>query len=59
VGAVLWLAWLGSIALGRGDLDLTGTVVGADYLQSYAAGYTRRLGQSARLYDMAFQSALQ
>ncbi len=59
VGAALWLTWLASIALGRGDLDVTGTVVGTDYLQFYSAGYTLRLDQSARLYDMAFQSALQ
>jgi hypothetical protein len=54
VGAALWLAWLASIALGCGDLDMTGTVVGTDYLQFYTAGYSLRLGQSARLYDMAF-----
>jgi hypothetical protein len=55
----MWLAWLGNVLLGRGYLDARGTVVGTDYLQFYTAGLTLRLGQSARLYDIPYQSALQ
>jgi len=58
-GVVMWVAWLGSLLLGRGNLDARGTVVGADYLQFYTAGLTLRMGQSARLYDIPYQSALQ
>ncbi len=58
-GAVLWLSWLLSIFLGKGNVDLAGQVVGADYLQFYTAGYTLRSGESARLYDMAYQARLE
>ena len=58
-GAVLWLAWLLSIVLGPGNVDLAGQVVGTDYLQFYTAGYTLRSGESARLYDMAYQARLE
>ncbi|MBN1919766.1 MAG: hypothetical protein JW892_00855, partial [Anaerolineae bacterium] len=52
----LWIAWLLSIALGPGYLDLAGQPVGTDYLQFYAAGRTLIRGESARLYDMAYQA---
>ena len=55
----LWGAWLASILLGRGPLDLAGHVVGTDFLEFYTAGYTLRLGESGRLYDIAYQSQLQ
>jgi hypothetical protein len=58
-GAVLWLSWLLSIALGPGNVDLAGQVVGTDYLQFYTAGYTLRSGESAQLYDMAYQAQLE
>ena len=58
-GGALWLAWLISVLLGPGDLDLAGQVVGTDYLQFYTAGVTLRQGESARLYDLAYQSELE
>ena len=59
VGAALWGGWLLSVGLGSGGVDLAGQVIGTDYLQGYTAGVTLRLGEGARLYDFAYQSALQ
>ncbi len=58
-GGVLWAAWLLSILLGPGNLDLAQHVVGTDYLQFYAAGVTLRQGHSADLYNFEFQSKLE
>ena len=58
-GAALWLAWLVSIALGPGNLDLAGNVIGTDYLQFYTSGITLRLHGSQRLYDFPFQQELE
>ena len=58
-GAALWFAWMVSILLGPGNMDLAGQVVGTDYLQFYSAGSTLRLSQSAELYNFAFQSQLE
>lgn len=55
----LWLAWLISISLGPGLMDLAEQVVGTDYLQFYTVGYTLRLGEGARLYDFEYQVALE
>ncbi|MCX6032329.1 MAG: glycosyltransferase family 87 protein [Chloroflexi bacterium] len=58
-GIMLWAGWLLSIGLGPGKLDLAGQVVGTDYLEFYAAGTTVRIGESVRLYDVAYQTQLQ
>ncbi len=58
-GAALWFAWMVSILLGPGNMDLAGQVVGTDYLQFYTAGSTLRQGQSAELYNFAYQSQLE
>ena len=58
-GAALWIGWLISVSLGSGNVDLAGQVIGTDYLEFYAAGLTARLGESERLYDVAYQSQLQ
>jgi len=55
-GGVLWFAWLVSIILGPGNMDMAGQVIGTDYLQFYASGITLRQGQSDQLYDFLFQS---
>ena len=47
------------MAASSGKMDLFGHVVGTDYLEFYTAGYTLRVGDSARLYDLAYQSSLQ
>jgi alpha-1,2-mannosyltransferase len=58
-GGVLWGAWLLSIILGPGNMDLAVNVIGTDYLQFYAAGLTLRDGHSADLYNFDFQSQLE
>jgi len=58
-GAALWGTWLLSIVLGSQNVDLAGQIIGTDYLEFYAAGTTVRQGESARLYDMAYQAQLQ
>ena len=58
-GGVLWLAWLISVLLGSGYIDLAGQPVGTDYLQFYAAGRTLADGESAHLYDVEFQAQLE
>jgi alpha-1,2-mannosyltransferase len=58
-GVVLWFAWLASILLGPGNMDLAGQVVGTDYIQFYTAGVTLRQGESANLYNFATQSQLE
>jgi len=54
LGAVLWGAWLLSMVLGTGYLDLAGQEIGTDFLQYYAAGRIVQQGDSARLYDLAY-----
>jgi len=58
-GGAMWIAWLVSIAFGPGLTDLAGQVIGADYLQFYAAGTTLRLGDSAQLYNPEYQARLE
>ncbi len=58
-GGILWFAWILSILLGPGNMDLAGQVVGTDYLQFYTAGVTLRQAQSSELYNFAYQSQLQ
>jgi hypothetical protein len=59
LGGALWIAWLVSVLSGRGNLDLAGQIVGTDYVQFYAAGQTLLRGESARLYDFAYQKDLE
>lgn len=58
-GGGLWLAWLVSVLLGPGNLDLAGQVVGTDYIQFYAAGLTLSQGQNERLFDLEYQNQLE
>jgi alpha-1,2-mannosyltransferase len=58
-GIALWSAWLISVLFGPGNMDLAGQVIGTDYLQFFTAGETIRQGQSANLYNFAFQSQLE
>ncbi len=58
-GGALWGAWLLSVLLGPGNMDLAGQVIGTDYIQFFAAGETLRQGQSAELYNFSYQSQLQ
>jgi hypothetical protein len=51
VGAVPWLVWIGSLALGGWYKDAEGTLVGADHLAFYTAAHLIRDGQPGRMYD--------
>ncbi|SPF42892.1 hypothetical protein SBDP1_420035 [Syntrophobacter sp. SbD1] len=58
-GELLWIAWLASIGLGPGHLDLSKHVIGADYLEYYSAGMAVRLGETDKLYDVAYLNDLE
>jgi alpha-1,2-mannosyltransferase len=58
-GGVLWVAWLVSVLIGKGNMDLAGQVIGTDYLQFYTAGETVKSGHSPELYNFAYQSQLE
>lgn len=58
-GGILWIAWIASVLLGPGYLDLAGQVIGTDFLQYYTAGYIVRVGDQARLYDLAYQAEVE
>mgnify|MGYP000854126847 CR=1 FL=1 len=59
LGGVLWIAWIASLLLGPGYFDLAGQVIGTDFLQYYTAGYITRVGDRARLYDLAYQAEIE
>lgn len=59
LGGTLWIAWIASLLLGSGSFDLAGQVVGTDFLQNYTAGYILRVGDQARLYDLAYQAQIE
>ena len=58
-GGALWLAWIISLLLGSGNIDLAGQVIGTDYLMFYTAGSTLADGAQAELYDFAAQETRQ
>jgi hypothetical protein len=51
VGAVAWVVWLASLAVGGWYKDAEGTLVGADHLAFYTAAHLILHGQQGRLYD--------
>lgn len=58
-GAALWAAWLISVILGPGNMDLANQVIGTDYLQFHTAGLAVRQGDSQKLYDFDYQARLE
>jgi len=58
-GAILWAGWLASILLGKGNRDAAGQVLGVDFLAFYTGGKLVYSGQSAELYDLRAQQAVQ
>jgi alpha-1,2-mannosyltransferase len=58
-GAALWITWILSIVIGRGNFDIANQVVGTDYIQFYTAGLTLHQGNSELLYDFDYQSELE
>jgi hypothetical protein len=53
VGAVTWVAWLASLAVGGWYKDAAGTLVGADHLAFYTAARFVYDGNPAGMYDYA------
>lgn len=58
-GGALWIAWLVSILLGPGNMDLARQVVGTDYLAYYSSGIILRQGESINLYNLEYQRQIQ
>ncbi len=59
IGAALWLGWLLSLALGRGNLDAAGHLIGTDFVAFYTAGKIILMGQSADLYNLDLAHQIQ
>lgn len=53
VGAITWVAWFASLAVGGGYKDAAGTLVGADHLAFYTAARFVYDGNPAGMYDYA------
>lgn len=51
VGAVAWVVWLGSLAVGGWYKDAEGTLFAADHLAFYTAAHFVRTGEESRMYD--------
>lgn len=51
VGAVPWVVWLGSLAVGGWYKDAEGTLVGCDHLAFFTAAHFVRTGEQPRMYD--------
>lgn len=58
-GGAFYLAWLVSVLLGPGNMDLAGQLVGTDYVQFYAAGKTLVEKGQAYLYDFNVQREIE
>lgn len=58
-GAILWIGWLASILLGKGDHDAFGQALGTDFLAFYTGGKILADGQSANLYNLNYQYKVQ
>lgn len=58
-GGTLWIAWLLSVVLGKGNFDLANQVVGTDYIQFYSAGMIIRQGNADLLYNFDYQSEIE
>ena len=59
IGAAMWLSWLISLALGAGNLDAAGHLVGTDFVAFYTAGRLVLTGQSADLYNLELARQIQ
>jgi alpha-1,2-mannosyltransferase len=51
VGAITWVAWIGSLAVGGWRKDAEGTLVGADHLAFFHAARLIGEGRQAQLYN--------
>jgi hypothetical protein len=58
-GVIMWIGWLGSILLGKGNHDAAGQIIGTDFLAFYTGGEIISRGQSANLYNLLYQHEVQ
>lgn len=59
IGGALWLGWLISLALGSGNTDAAGHLIGTDFVAFYSAGKIVASGQQTRLYDLELARQIQ
>lgn len=59
IGAALWLGWVINLALGSGNMDATGHLIGTDFVAFYTAGKILQAGASERLYDLELARQIQ
>jgi hypothetical protein len=59
IGGALWLGWLISLALGSGNTDAAGHLIGTDFVAFYSAGKIVSSGQQASLYDLELARQIQ
>ena len=57
-GAIMWVVWVISIALGSGNLDRNGQVIGADHAAFHTAAVLIHDGRSAELFEFPTVPAL-
>jgi hypothetical protein len=50
-GALLWVGWLGGLALGDGEFDAVGQLLCADHLAFYSSARLIREGHAEAVYD--------
>lgn len=50
-GAILWIVWFISIALGTGNLDRNGQVIGTDHTAFHTAAQLLQEGRGSELFD--------
>jgi alpha-1,2-mannosyltransferase len=56
-GGIMWVIWAVGCALGTGNLDVTGQVIGADHTAFHTAAVLIADGEGAALYDFPNLSA--
>jgi len=59
IGGALWAGWLLSIILGKGNVDLSGHLIGTDFIAFYTAGKIILSGRAADLYDLQLARDIQ
>jgi hypothetical protein len=59
IGGALWLGWILSLVLGKGNTDLAGHLIGTDFVAFYTAGKIILMGQSPELYSLELAHSIQ
>jgi alpha-1,2-mannosyltransferase len=59
IGGALWMGWILSLILGKGNLDLNGHLIGTDFAAFYSAGKIILSGNHASIYDFELARQVQ